>query len=144
MTSTTANTDARFLSTSWAAYCPGSPRALIPFLSTKHRGRAICCLSLGLLQLPSRQSRPLAHKSPNDTWPNFTCWFACVSLSFNLLHCRQKEAFQCFNLSKQYFQKDFWVKNYVKMIIQVIAPAASIKDQTNWKSLLLPWNLLFK
>lgn len=64
--------------------------------------------------------------------------------SLNLLRCREKEAFQCFNLSKQYFQKDCWVKNYVKMIIQVIAPIASIKDQTNWKSLLLPWNPLFK
>lgn len=60
------------------------------------------------------------------------------------LRCREKEAFQCFNLSKQYFQKDCWVKNYVKMIIQVSAPIASIKDQTNWKSLLLPWNPLFK
>lgn len=64
-----------------------------------------------------------------------------VFRSLNLLHCREKEAFQCFNLSKQYFQKDCWVKNYVKMIIQVIAPIASIKNQTNWKSLLLPWNL---
>lgn len=59
------------------------------------------------------QSRRLAHRSRDD-WPNFTCWFACVSFSFNLLHCRQEEAFQCFNLSKQYFQKDCWVKIMLK------------------------------
>lgn len=59
-------------------------------------------------------------------------------LSLNLSHCRHEKVFQCFNPRRQYFEKDCWVKNYVKMIIQVIAPVASIKDQTNYKSLLLP------
>ena len=47
-------------------------------------------------------------------------------LSLNLLHCRQEKVFQCFNLRKQYFEKHCWVKNYVKMIIQVIAPVALV------------------
>lgn len=75
-----------------------------------------------------------AHRPPNkDALPHFPCWFAWISFCHNLPRCRQKGASQCFNLSKQYFQRDCWVENYVKMIIQVITPVAGIKDQTNWK-----------
>lgn len=116
-----------------SSFCP---------LSTE--GAAICCLSLDFLQLPNLHNPDHWQEGSWITPDPILYVDLSLFLPLNLLHCRQEKVFQCFNLRRQYFEKDCWVKNYVKMIIQVIAPVASIKDQTNYKSLLLPWNLLFK
>lgn len=148
------NPDPLLLSTSTAASADTDPfrlrgksivlNCLGPWSSFHPPSMEVQQLAISLWISYNSQLQTTDTQGPKWDWPNFTCWCACVSVSFNLLHCKQEEAFQCFNLSKQYFQKDCWVKNYVKMIIQVIAPVASIKDQTNWKSLLLPWDLLFQ
>lgn len=69
-TSTAANTDTRFLSSSWEAYCPGFPRALIPFLSTKLREGCSNLLSLpGFPATPSSHNPDAWHTGPVTTDP---------------------------------------------------------------------------
>jgi len=100
--SPSANTDTRALPALWEAYYPGFPRALIPLLSTRHGGAAMCCLSLGFHNPYHWHTNPRGTTDPilHVDMPEFP--------SLNLLRCREKEAFQCFNLSSAVFSQSWF------------------------------------
>lgn len=104
----------------WAADCPACPRELIP-------------LCLDTAQITSSHVGPPTRVYWSDLTRDLP-----VFLSLIICCAAGREECSMFQSKQTTLSKGWLVKNYVKMIIQVITPAARIKAQINWKVYYFP------